>query len=290
MMQKRQQEQPSSEVQASNQQWWTVNTMSYDWNEKISAERFSADWFDEVDRRFIFAHRLFAHDERPFGRIIPFDAIRGRRVLEIGCGMGLHTEKLVRAGADVTTIDISQTSVDATARRMEIKGLKADVRRMDAEILEFPDESFDFVWSWGVIHHSAMTGRIVRQIHRVLKAGGESRVMVYNLEGMPAYITMARRYMMGFWRGKSLDECLWRDTDGFTARYYSKDQLGDLFNIFFGKVSVESFGQDADAAPLPRQLRPIVLNLMGAARASRIGNKRGGFLFVTASKQAHDKN
>ena len=198
--------------------------------------------------------------------------------------MGLHTEKLVRAGANVTTIDISQTSVDATARRMEIKGLKADMRRMDAEILEFPDESFDFVWSWGVIHHSAMTGRIVRQIHRVLKAGGESRVMVYNLEGMPAYITMARRYFTGFWRGRSLDECLWRDTDGFTARYYSKDQLGDLFNIFFNKVSVESFGQDADAAPLPRQLRPIVLNLMGAERASRIGNKRGGFLFVTASK------
>ena len=83
---------------------------------------------------------------------------------------------------------------------------------------------------------------------------------------------------------------LGRGTDGFTARYYSKDQLGDLFNIFFDKVSVESFGQDADAAPLPRRLRPIVLNLMGAARASRIGNKRGGFLFVTASKQTHDEN
>ena len=187
MMQKRQQEQPSSEVQASNQQWWTVNTMSYDWKEKISAERFSADWFNEVDRRFIFAHRLFAHDERPFGRIIPFDAIRGRRVLEIGCGMGLHTEKLVRAGADVTTIDISQTSIDATARPDgDRRGLKADVRRMDAEMLEFPDASFDFVWSWGVIHHSSMTGRIVRADHCVLKVGGESRVMVYNLEGMPS--------------------------------------------------------------------------------------------------------
>lgn len=284
MIQNRQQEQPSSEVQASNQQWWTANTMSYDWKEKIGAERYSPDWFDEADRRFIFAHRLFAHNERPFGRIIPFEAIRGRRVLEIGCGMGLHTEHLVRAGADVTTIDISQTSVHATARRLEIKGLKADVRRMDAQILEFPDAAFDFIWSWGVIHHSAMTGRIVREIHRVLKPGGESRVMVYNLEGMPAYITMARRYLVGFWRGRSLDECLWRDTDGFTARYYSKDQLQDLFNIFFDKVSVESFAQDADAVPLPRQLRPIVLRAMGAERASRIGNKRGGFLFVTASK------
>jgi hypothetical protein len=108
--------------------------------------------------------------------------------------------------------------------------------------------------------------------------------MVYNLEGMPAYIIMVRRYLLDFWRGRSLDECLWADTDGFTARYYSKDQLQDLFNIFFAKVGVQSFGQDADAVPLPRQLRPIVLRLMGAERASRIGNKRGGFLFVTASK------
>ncbi len=78
--------------------------------------------------------------------------------------MGLHTEKLVRAGADVTTIDISQTSVERPPAGWRSRASKADVRRMDAELLEFPDESFDFVWSWGVIHYSAMTGRIVRQI------------------------------------------------------------------------------------------------------------------------------
>ncbi len=283
-MQKRQTAQALDEVQASNQQWWSDHTMSYDWKERIGSERFSTAWFEEIDRRLIFAHRLFAHDARPFGRIIPFDAIQGRRVLEIGCGMGLHTEHLVRAGADVTTIDISQTSVDATSRRMALKGLRADVRRMDAQAIEFADATFDFIWSWGVIHHSAMTGRIIREIHRVLASGGEARAMVYNLEGMPAYITLLRRYLLGFWRGASLDECLWRDTDCFTARYYTKDHLRDLFNIFFSEVSVESFGQDADAAPLPRHLRPIALRLIGAERAERIGNKRGGFLFVTASK------
>lgn len=282
--QKHQPGQSLDDRQASNQQWWTDQTMSYDWKSKIGAERFSAGWFDESDHRFIFGSRLFAHDERPFGRIIPFEAIRGRRVLEIGCGMGLHSEHLVRAGAELTTIDISPTSVEATTRRMQLKGLTADVRQMDAQTLEFPDGTFDFVWSWGVIHHSAMTGRIVREIHRVLKPGGETRVMVYNIDGMSAYVTMFRRYMLGFWRGKSLDECLWRDSDGFTARYYSKDQLQDLFNIFFGKVGVESFGQDADAVPLPRYLRPVVLRLIGIETAKRIGNKRGSFLFVKATK------
>jgi 2-polyprenyl-3-methyl-5-hydroxy-6-metoxy-1,4-benzoquinol methylase len=281
---KRTSEQTLGDVQAANQQWWTSQTMSYDWNDKIKAERFSADWFDEVDRRLIFGHRLFAHSDKPFGRIIPLERLAGKRVLEIGCGMGLHTEHLARAGAELTSIDISQTSVGATRKRFELKGLKGDIRHMDAQRLEFADDSFDFVWSWGVIHHSAMTGPIVRNIHRVLRPGGETRVMVYNLEGMPAYLTMLRSYMFGFWRGRSLDEYLWRDTDGFTARYYSKDQLRDLFNTFFTNVAVVSQGQDADAVPLPRYLRPHVLRMMGDVRAAKLANARGSFLSVTAEK------
>jgi hypothetical protein len=128
-----------------------------------------------------------------------------------------------------------------------------------------------------------MTGRIVREIHRVLKPGAETRVMVYNLEGMPAYITMARRYILGFWRGRALHECLWRDSDGFMARYYSKDQLRGMFNIFFSAVEVSSFGQDADAVPLPRYARPGLLRLSGPRRVASLGNARGGFLFAVAT-------
>ncbi len=111
--------------------------------------------------------------------------------------------------------------------------------------------------------------------------------MVYNIEGMPAHITILGRYLLDFWRGRSLDECLWSETDGFTARYHSRDQLRDLFNIFFHWVAVQSLGQDVDAMPLPRQPHPFALELMGAERMSKIGNKRGGFLFVTASKEPH---
>ena len=81
--------------------------MSYDWKDKIAGEAFSREWFDEIDARFIDAARHFAHTDRPFGRIIPFEAIAGKRVLEVGCGMGLHTELMARAGANVTAIDIS---------------------------------------------------------------------------------------------------------------------------------------------------------------------------------------
>lgn len=104
-------------VQAANQAWWTNHTMSFDWNDKVRSEKFSSAWFDEIDRRFIRDARLYGHDSRPFDRIIPFSDLAGKHVLEIGCGMGLHSQLMAEAGANVSAIDLSPTSVEATRRR-----------------------------------------------------------------------------------------------------------------------------------------------------------------------------
>ena len=120
---KRRDEQDLATVQAGNRRWWTGHTMSYDWKDRVSAPRFTAEWFEEIDDRFIKASRLFAHDRSPFDRIIPFERLKDRKVLEIGCGMGLHAELMTRAGAEVTAIDISETSVSATRTRMAQKHL-----------------------------------------------------------------------------------------------------------------------------------------------------------------------
>jgi len=275
---------PLDDVQTANRKWWTDHTMSYDWNDRIPHERFSAAHFDEMDRRFIHGARLFAHENAPFDRIIPFAQLAGRDVLEIGCGMGLHSELIARAGARLTSIDISETSAEATTRRFEQKGLRATIRRMDACALDFPDESFDFVWSWGVIHHSAQTALILREIARVTRPGGEARIMVYNLDGMSAYATILRDYLFGFWRGRSLDECLWGRADGFLARHYSKDSLRDVARLFFSDIRFETFGQDADAIPLPRRLRAFFLRRMSEERVARWANARGSFLFAVMRK------
>ena len=277
-------EESLASVQAGNRQWWTERTMSYDWKNKIKAEKMTPEWFDEIDRRFIHGARLFAHDKVPFDRIIPFESLKGKKVLEIGCGMGLHTELMIKAGADVTSIDLSDTSVLVTSTRTKNKNLSGQIVQMDAVELQFPDETFDFIWSWGVIHHSSHTGRIIKEMYRVLKPGGESRVMVYHLDGMPAYITMVRRYLLKFWKGVSLDHCLWSDSDGYTARYYTKDMLSDMLNIFFNDVVVETYGQDADAVPLPYRLRQVILPWISFNVLKKIANKRGGFLFAIAKK------
>ncbi len=271
------------EVQRGNREWWNRNMMLYDWKDAVEPERFSAAWFDEIDRRFIHAARLFATDKTPFDRIIPFERLAGARVLEIGCGMGLHTELMARAGARVTAIDITPAAIEATRKRLALKGLETDVRECDAEHLPFEAGSFDFVWSWGVIHHSANTARVVREIARVASPEGEARIMVYNREGISAWAVLVRDYLLkGRFLSKTYDEVLWETSDGFTARFYVREQFEDLFRGFFRDVSGKVMGQDADAVPLPRFLRSLVLPLISREKLVRWQARRGAFLFVRA--------
>ena len=281
---KRDEELPPDAVQEGNRQWWTKNPMTYDWRGDIDCPRLSSEWFDRIDARFMYGARLFATKNTPFDRILPATELEGKRVLEIGCGMGLHTEILARSGATVTAIDLTSTAVEATSARLALKGLSATVRQADAEQLPFDSESFDFVWSWGVIHHSARTGRVVREIARVLTPDGRCRVMVYNREGMSARVALIRDHILkGKFLHQSYDETLWRFTDGFTARYYVREQFEDLFRAFFDDVNSEICGQDADVIPLPGKLRRTMLHFVPRSYLETAQARRGSFIFLTAA-------
>ena len=271
------------DIQCGNQSWWTTNTMSYDWNGKVEHSRFTLAWYNEIDARFVYSARLYATDRVPFDKIIPFDTLSGKRVLEIGCGMGLHSELMVRAGAILSAIDLSPTSVEATTNRFSLKGLNGNIQQADGEEIPFPDHTFDFVWSWGVIHHSSRTARIVREISRVLKRGGECRVMVYNRLGVVTPITFLINHLA---RGKFLyqdfDQTLLASSDGFSARFYTPDQFSDLFCAFFGHVSIEICGQDSDSLPLPAPIRNIAIKFVRESWLRKRQSKVGAFLFLKA--------
>jgi 2-polyprenyl-3-methyl-5-hydroxy-6-metoxy-1,4-benzoquinol methylase len=272
-------------VQQGNKQWWTDHTMSYDWHNEIGAAKFSAEWYDAIDQRFVESARLYGTDHSPFDRIIPFDRLAGADVLEIGCGMGLHTELMARAGARVTALDLSPTSVESTTRRLALKGLPGRVQEGDAEALPFPDKSFDFVWSWGVIHHSSRTGRVVREIARVCRPDAQVRVMVYNRNGAWAYSILVRDHLLGRrFLKHSFEETLYHSSDGFTARFYVQEQFEDLFRTFFENVSSELMGQESDVVPLPRQVRRLALKLLPEQYQRDAQARRGSFIFLTASR------
>jgi SAM-dependent methyltransferase len=282
---KRSEELTSVEVQRGNSVWWTRNPMAYDWTGKIKLPRFSSGWYEAIDAEFLRGSRLFATFQQPFDRIIPISELRGARVLEIGCGMGLHAQTMAAAGAEVTAIDLTPTAVEATCRRLALRGLRAHVLQCDAENLPFKTGTFDFVWSWGVIHHSSRTARVVREIARVLNKTGKCRVMVYNREGMPARICFIRDYVLkGRFIRQSFEETLYQFTDGFSARFYVREQFEDIFRAFFKDVSAEVFGQESDAIPLPSPLRRWVVAIVTERYLCKAQAKRGAFIFIRASR------
>jgi len=275
------------QVQRGNRSWWSSNPMTYDWHGDIELAPLSLAWFDEIDRRFVQSARLYATNRAPFDRILPFERLRGLRVLEIGCGMGLHTELLVRAGAQVTAVDLSETSIAATRRRLELKGLSARVEQQDGEQLAFDASSFDFVWSWGVIHHSARSARIVREIARVLGPAGECRVMVYNRDSTTVAFRFLKDHIAtGAFLGRTFEETLYQKTDGFSARYFVREHFEDLFRAFFEQVTSQVCGQESDALPLPRQLRRLLRPVVPDTYLRRVQARRGTFIFLVASKPA----
>ena len=110
--------------------------------------------------------------------------------------------------------------------------------QMYVEKLSFPDASFDFVWSWGVINHSSDTKTILPQIHRVLKPGGELTFMVYHQSSWNTFIRGWLYYGLlkgGLFKGLDAHRLLQLNTDGALPRYYTKTdlrtELGDQFEL-----------------------------------------------------------
>ncbi len=131
-------------------------------------------YFDQVETRKYFV-------EPHIPAFAEFARWRGKRVLEVGCGIGTDTVSFARAGADLTAVDLSGVSLGLTRRRLALYGLTAKLVQGDAEGLAFlPDDHFDLVYSFGVIHHTPHPERAAAAIRRVLKPGGQLRLMVYN--------------------------------------------------------------------------------------------------------------
>lgn len=212
--------------------------MVYDWEGTLEAEPGSRAYYEAVDARFFRALRNFAHpgwpEQAPFSEIIDFEQVKGKRVLEIGCGAGAHAMLFAQAGADLTAIDLTEQAVDLTRHRFEIFGLAGDIRQGDAEKLEFDTGSFDLVWSWGVIHHSGDMQRAIDEIYRVLKPGGLAQVMVYHRNSARYWIVGG--LVEGVLKGKllhmTLDEVNKSFTDGYIARHLTPRDAWRMFSDF----------------------------------------------------------
>ena len=101
-----------------------------------------------------------------------FAEAKGLKVLEVGVGLGADHQQFAEAGADLFGIDLTERAVSHTRQRLAAFGLISKLAVGDAENLDFPDELFDRIYSWGVLHHSPDTRKAITEVWRVLKPGG----------------------------------------------------------------------------------------------------------------------
>ena len=115
-------------------------------------------------------------------RLVDFAGFRGRRVLEVGCGIGTDLVRFARGGALVTGIDLSETAIGLARTNVNLHAVPNDVdlRVANGEDLPFADESFDVVYAHGVVQYTADAPRLVAECRRVLRSGGKAIFMVYN--------------------------------------------------------------------------------------------------------------
>lgn len=113
-----------------------------------------------------------------------FNNAKGKKVLEIGVGLGADHQKFAEAGANLYGIDLTERAIAITKKRFDLFDLRSELSVGDGENLSFSEASFDMVYSWGVLHHSPNTAKAIGEVFRVLKPGGMAKVMIYHKYSM----------------------------------------------------------------------------------------------------------
>jgi SAM-dependent methyltransferase len=273
-------------AQARVRKYWGDKPCDSDLSDR---DRLSREYFLDIER---WRYELQPHILKIISRI----DWRGKRVLEIGSGVGTDARNIIVRGGIYTGINIDRGSTEATSQALRVFSLAGTALQRDATSLDFPDSTFDVVYSFGVLHHIPEVRKAVAEIHRVLRPGGELLVMLYNrasinyaveimfmrklglsVLSVPGAISLLQR--IGFPRDKlerhrglrrqqkrmTDEEWLSRNTDGPDNPYstvYSAAEAADLlgaFRIIDNKVDFFDHRHwGALGRLLPRNLRRVL--------------------------------
>lgn len=199
----------------------------------------------------------------------------GEKLLEIGCGLGTELAELGRLGFDVTGIDLAPSAVRVCDEHLARNGIAGEARAMNAESLDFPDRTFDAVYSSGVLQHTPDIDRAIAEIRRVLKPGGRILIILYHRHSW--------FYLLHRLSGANVE---FDSDDAPIVNSYTKNELRQLF-ASFRDLAIES----EYYRPLPTRrhgVLPLVYNrvFVPAARmVPRAAIQRFGWHLVLSARK-----
>ncbi len=226
------------------------------------AKEHTLEWYLQVER--------YRYDE--YGPWMPedmeFSRHSGKKLLEIGAGIGTDLSQFAKNGAEVTDIDLSAGHLALAKENFELRGLDGTFVHHDAETLPFDDNTFDVVYSNGVIHHTPNTSKVVREIYRVLKPGGKVIIMVYAEHSLHywarlVYALGLRKNMLEEW---SIGEIMSRHVELSETgakplvKVYTKKRIEKMFSTF---KNISVIKRQLIRAELPPYTSWLPLPLLG---------------------------
>jgi glycosyltransferase involved in cell wall biosynthesis/ubiquinone/menaquinone biosynthesis C-methylase UbiE len=258
------------------QRQWDNDPAGSHYVDDEQTERHTLEWFLEVER---YRYREYA----PWmGEIMEFDRHAGERLLEIGAGIGTDLAQFAKAGAIVTDLDLSSGHLELAKENFALRGLKGEFVLHDAEVLPFDDNTFDVVYSNGVLHHTPNTASVVAEIYRVLKPGGRAIVMVYAETSLHYWRNLV--WEIGLKEGKLNEQSMGdimsavvERSDNAAARplvkVYTKPRLRALFKRF---TDIEVIRRQMVHSEVPK--------LLSRVPVAELGKIMGWNLIIKASK------
>ena len=200
----------------------------------------SVEFFDEVSEK---KYRAEPHKKE----FLALEQWKGKRVLELGSGLGTDAIQFARAGADVVCVDLTDFSLELCKKNFELHGLQGtffqgNIEELDTFLPESYLQSFDLVYSFGVIHHTPHPAKVFQQIARYVKPSGELRCMVYSKFSYKLFWLMKEYDTWSFEHPELLVQQYSEAQEGCPITYtYTFDEIKDLIAPYF---SIQSIWKD----------------------------------------------
>jgi ubiquinone/menaquinone biosynthesis C-methylase UbiE len=194
-------------------------------------------YFDEIAKKRYEIEPVILH-------FADFKQGRGKRILEIGVGLGTDFSQWVRYGALAVGVDLTLQAVRLTQKNLEVHRVPRKGYGLcegDAERLPFKDSSFDMVYSWGVLHHTPRTDVAFAEAFRVLADGGTLKAMVYHVPSWTGWLLWLRHGLLAGRLFSSVREVISHHLESPGTKAYTSLELSQLLaGIGFKEVSLTS--------------------------------------------------